>query len=70
MLTPFGSDAPLIPLVGVSDCIAERRFIMTPPTRFLGLSGFLVLHIFDGGFQRVGVGAQAIVGGGWPSHGL
>jgi hypothetical protein len=26
VLTPFGSDAPLIPLVGASGSIAERRF--------------------------------------------
>jgi hypothetical protein len=32
------------------------------PTRILGPWGFLVRYIFDGSFQRVGVGAQAIVG--------
>jgi len=60
-----------MPLVGASDCIAERRFIMTPPTRFLGPSGFWVLDIFDRGFHTRAPGVQSTMGGGsaipWPT---
>src|SRR5262245_33587967 len=31
-LPPFGSDAPLIPLVGASDCIAGQQFILLRST--------------------------------------